>query len=398
MLDFICFSINNWEKRKARKQQFMLHLSLRRDVGKILYVEPPLNLLRLLFLPSLELKTQDNRKRWLRALSFKIESPPESKKLFIFTPLFFIPFSFRSRLIYNLNLYISLLIIKSKISRLNFENTVLWLYHPFDYKLLKWFKKRSLAIFDWAEDWAEYFIEFSHPRRRHVSYLEKKMVKDVDIVFVVSKKLLERAKNINDNSYQILDGTMPEIFANYDRRIPLEIKNIVHPMLGYVGTIFKRLDLDLIAELSEKLPRCSIVLIGNILLPSEELINIRRNNVFLLGGRKYEELPNYMMNFDVCILPYIPVLDTSPPTKIYDYLATGKPIVSTYLPALEDFGNLIKLAHTKEEFIRLAREAVNEDDAQIQNRRLQKAKESSWSFRAEEIMNIITEVSLEKKS
>lgn len=389
MIDFVCFSINNWEKRWARKQQFMLHLSLRQDTGHVLYVDPPLNLFRLLFLPFTELKTDDQRKRWRRALHFQIEPLGEPGKLFIFTPVFLIPFSFRCQFIYNLNLYISFLILRPKIEKLGFKDSVIWLYHPFDYKLLRWFRNKLLVVFDWAEDWAQYFTEFSPARRKYVASLEEKIIREADIVFVVSKELLERAKKINDNSYQILDGTTPEIFNNYNGRIPEELENIPRPLVGYVGTLFRRFDLDLIAELSKKLPHCSIVLVGNILLPSEELIKIRQNNIFLLGGKGYNELPNYMMNFDVCILPYIPLPQTSPPTKIYDYLATGKPVVSTYLPALEDFSSLIKLAHTKEEFISFVSEALHENDAKIRSERLKKAEENSWFKRTEEIINII---------
>src|SRR3990172_4379151 len=113
----ICFSLNKGEKRRARKQQFMLHLSLREDVDKVLYVEPPLNFFRLLFLPFLELNSKENRNRWARALNFKIENSCESRKLFIFTPVFFIPFSFRLQLLYNLNLYISFLTVKFRTKR-----------------------------------------------------------------------------------------------------------------------------------------------------------------------------------------------------------------------------------------------------------------------------------------
>lgn len=391
MFDIICFSQNNWEMRRARKQQFMLHLSLRLDVGKVLYVEPSLNLFHLLFLPLRELKTRDNRKRWLRALNFKIECLGESEKLFIYTPVFLLPFSFRFQFIYNLNLYIVFLIIKSKIRRIDFKNIVLWIYHPFDYKLLKWFKNRLVAIFDWVECWAEYFTEFSLKRRRYVSDLEKKIIKGADIVFVVSQALLELAKKINNNSYQVLDGTIPEIFARYDGRIPDEMRGIPHPILGYAGSVFRRVDIDLIAELGIKLPRCSIVLVGNILFPPEKLIKIKQKNIFLLGGKSYDELPNYMMNFDVCILPYIPALHTPPPTKIYDYFATGKPVVSTYLLEVEDFSNLVKLAHSKEEFISFVNEALNENDEDIRKRRLEKAKENSWFIRANEIMALIKE-------
>jgi len=392
MMDFICFSLNNWEERKARKQQFMLALSLREDVSKVLYVEPPLNFFRLLLLPFLELRTLANRKRWLRALKFRIENLADSQKLFIFTPVFFIPFSFRVQSIYNLNCYFSYLIVKLKIRKLDFKNIVLWLYHPFDYCLLRWFKEKKVSCFDWAEDWAAYFEEFHSKKRRKVHSLEEKIIKGADIIFVVSKFLLERAKKINSNSYQILDGTTPEIFANFDGKIPDDMRSIRHPILGFSGTVFHRLDIDLIRELSLYLPDCSIVLVGNVLLRKRELEKINRDNIFLLGAKEYKQLPAYLMNFDACLVPYIISTFTSPPTKIYDYLATGKPIIATSSPELEGFGNLIGLAKTKEQFIASVRDSLCEDDPNLRSLRIKKAYENSWLKRTDELIGIIKTV------
>lgn len=389
-LSFICFSQNNWEKRRARKQQFMLHLSLREDVDKVLYVEPPLNLFRPLFFPISELRTKENRKRWLRALRSKIEPLPDSKKLFIFTPIFLIPFSFRFQFIYDLNRYISFLSLKSKIRRLGFNNVVLWLYHPFDYCLLGWFKAKVASCFDWAENWAEYFTELPPEKREYIAGMEDRMVKETDVVFVVSKLLLERALRINNNSYQILDGTIPEIFFNYDGAVPDEMKNMPHPVVGYTGTVYKRVDIDLIRELSEKLPRASIILLGNVLLSPGDMTGINESkNVFFLGGRDYNELPRYMMNFDVCILPYITSSVNPSPTKMYDYLATGKPIISTSIPEIEGFKNCIKIAGSREEFIEFVKESLRENSPELQKMRKRKAKENSWLSRTDEIMDII---------
>ncbi|MEF9438616.1 MAG: hypothetical protein L0922_07775, partial [Candidatus Mariimomonas ferrooxydans] len=69
----------------------MLHLSQRDDVEKVMYIEPPVNLFRLLLLPFSELKTGDGRRRWSRALMFRSERL--SDKLYLNTPLFFIPSS-----------------------------------------------------------------------------------------------------------------------------------------------------------------------------------------------------------------------------------------------------------------------------------------------------------------
>jgi len=385
---FICFSTDNWEKRRARKQQFMLHLSQREDVGKILYIEPPLNFFRLLILPLCELKTYENRKRWARALKAKTEAL--SDKLFLFTPVFFIPFSFRLRFIYNLNLFFCLHTLRAKAGKLNLENIVLWLYHPFSHSLLKWFKERVLSVFDWAEDWAEYFTEYSPGKQKFISDLEESTVKDADIVFVVSRMLWERAKRINPASYQILDGTIPELFDNYDGKAPDAIKDISRPVIGYAGSLFRRVDLDLIGQLSEELPLCSIVLVGNILFSRERIAKIsQKNNIFLLGGKSYDELPGYMMNFDVCILPYIPSAATSPPTKMYDYLATGKPIVSSSLSSLDSFQDCIKIAGSNKEFIELVKGSLRADTPALVTLRKERARKNSWRSRADEIMKII---------
>jgi glycosyltransferase involved in cell wall biosynthesis len=84
---------------------------------------------------------------------------------------------------------------------------------------------------------------------------------------------------------------------------------------------------------------------------------------------------------------------TSPPTKIFDYLATGKPIVSTALPALEDFRDCVRLAASPDEFVRLLKEALVENDAALREKRKQRARENSWAARAEEIMSVIERIS-----
>jgi len=344
---------------------------------------------------TVELNTQKNRKRWLRALSLNIECL--SNKLYLFTPIFIIPFSFRIQSIYNLNLYFSYLCIRSKLKTLGFKNIVLWIYHPFDYCLLNYFKERIFSCFDWAEEWAEYFIEYSRKKRRVVKVLEDKIIAGVDAVFAVSKRLLETAKNINNNSYQICDGTVPEIFLKADKKLPRDMKGIKKPIIGYAGTIYLRVDLNLINELSDMFPECSFVFVGDVLLKPADISRLKeKKNIFFLGGKAYSELPNYLTNFNVCILPYIPIPYTSPPTKIYDYFATGKPVVSTYLPELKNLDNLIKLARTKEEFINFVKESLNENNPDIRKMRIEKAKNNSWSVRTEEIMNIILRIMGEK--
>lgn len=375
----------------------MLHLSLRDDVGKVMYVEPPLNLFRLLIFPFSELKTAENRCRWKRALRFKVERLPESKKIFIYTPFFIIPFSFKLQSIYNLNLYISYLIITFKIDRLGFNNSVLWLYHPFDFPLLTWFRERVLSVFDWAEEWGEYFIEYSERKREKIRALEENIIKNADIVFVVSQKLLEKAQKSNKNSYRMLDGTVYENFQKNPEHVPEDIKYIKKPILGYLGTINERVDMDLLEFISKELPYTSLVLIGDIHYRRIDISRFKRcnsenDNIYFLGGKSYEELGNYTRFFDVCILPYKPALSTFIfPTKIFDYLATGAPIVSTNVMDIERFKDYLYIANAKEEFINCIKLALNERSHELSKMRLEIAQENSWGKRVTQIMEYLKE-------
>jgi len=360
MKDFVCFSINNWEKRKARKQQFALHLSQRDDVGKVLYVEPALNFFRLIFFPFSELRGEENKKRWKRALKFCIE--PITEKLFLYTPVRFLPLNFRFQFIYDCNLVVIYQILKKRLRKEEFSNVVLWLYHPMDYKLLKIFKDRVLSIFDWAERWGDYFIELKPQRRKEVVELEQKMAEGVDIVFAVSKGLLNRAQKVNTNSYRMLDGTVYEVFQGPNKEVPEDIKNIKKPILGYLGTINERVD---ISRLKSK------------------------ENIYFLGGKFFEELGAYAQCFDVCVLPYRVDLVMGFPTKVLDYLATGKPIVSTHLVGIEAFEEMIIVSHSASEFIENTRKALNENDSGQMEARLKKAQENTWDRRVAEISDKI---------
>lgn len=399
MLDFICFSINNWEKRRARKQQFMLYLAKRDDVGKVLYIEPPLNFWRLILFFPKELKTSDDIQRWKRALKFKFEVQPDTSKLFVFTPIFFIPFGFKINFLYKLNMFLVQKIILTKAKVLGFDNFILWLYNPLDYFLLQAIKKRVLAVFDWAEDWPLYFRDYSLRVRSLLGFGQQSCIKGCDIVFTVSNHLLERAKKINSSVFRILDATAPEYFQESAIIIPKDIKDIAAPIIGYVGTISHRFDAGLVLELNRRIPAASIVLIGRILFFTKQIKELRcKKNVYFLGEREYSQIPSYIQHFDVCISPYLTEYTKSIPTKIYDYLACGKPVVSTFIRELEEFNDYIILVRDNEQFIKAVIDILNNEKLDLQEKCKKFIQENSWSNRVDDIMRIIKEKLKEKKS
>jgi hypothetical protein len=387
-LNFICFSINNWEKRKARKQQFMTHLSQRDDVGEVLYVEPPMNILRLLFFWFSELSNPDNRLRWKRALT--VSRKPLTDKLSIYTPLFFLPFSSRIQAIHNINLRISTLILKRRLTHWDFGSTVIWIYHPFDYILLSLFPVRALSVFDWAEEWSVYFTEFSDARRRQIRLLEEQIIKAVDIVFVCSQRMISLAQPLNKNSYHILDGTIYGQFQHKPAELPADIRDIPRPIVGYLGTINRRIDLNLLERLAAACPQVSFVYIGDVHYQYLDISPLQAHgNVHFLRGKDYSELGIYASCTDVWILPYKPELTPSSPTKIFDYLATGKPTVSTDLIEIQRFKDIIYIAKDNDSFVLLTGAALKESSEELRNKRQLTARKNSWDARANEIMDII---------
>jgi len=388
MLSFICFSVNNWEKRKARKQQFMLALSKREDVDIVLYVEPPLNFWRLLLLPVSELSTKENRNRWGRALKGKTKKI--NKKLFIYTSVFFIPFFHRFQWIYNINRYFSYIRVRELLNKIEIEKPVVWLYHPFDYKLIDWFREKKASVFDWAEEWADYFIEFSSKKKIKIKKLEENIMKSVDIVFTVSEDLKNKARQLNSNSYHLFDGTVYEVFQKENYDTPEDIKDIPSPIAGYLGSINERVDVNLMKKIAVRLPYVSFIFIGCIHKNRTNIKELKKyDNIYFIGPKEYKELGDYAHCFDICILPYVTNLFMGFPTKLLDYLATGKPIVTTSLQHLEKIKNYLNIAHSNSEFIDLIGKSLKEKNEEKKKNRLQAAKDNTWEKRAKEIIEKI---------
>jgi hypothetical protein len=117
-------------------------------------------------------------------------------------------------------------------------------------------------------------------------------------------------------------------------------------------------------------------------------------NLFWMGGRDYQQLPHYVAAFDVCMMCFAMNASTQfiNPTKGLEYMATGKPVISTPVrDVLRQWSDIVYVAKNAEEFIAAAEKALNEpDEARIQ-RGLQLAKESSWENTVESMQRLIKE-------
>jgi len=294
-----------------------------------------------------------------------------------------------------------------RISRvLNLQNVVIWSYDPMFIKNLEIIAQRvkyKLFVFDAVDDWRPHsaFKRFRNKLERNYSIIRN----DADLIFTVSKNLKDELFSArNHDIYWVPNGVEVDRFTAALKYPPARMQDIPHPIIGYQGIIQDRFDIDLVKYVAEKNPDKSIVLVGG---RNESRFSFGHGwksfNKFLelqLGGYKniyllpfvpYEQLPQYINQFDIGIVPHkLNLLTRSMnPLKIYEYLACGKPVVATDNKDMEQFGDLIYVGRTQEEFNQQIQLAFKEDNEMLRKARVDSLTDDTWTARERVMMDYV---------
>ena len=167
------------------------------------------------------------------------------------------------------------------------------------------------------------------------------------------------------------------------------------PVLGYTGTVHgDRVDVELVRAVAAAWPG-SVVLVGPDLLGPADAARLDGPNVHRVGSVPYTDVPGIMAGFDVCIVPHRMTAFTESlnPIKLWEYLAAGKPVVSTDVAGFRDFPDLVSLARTAAEFVAAAHAAVGEVGTDAGHARAAArravARENSWDRRVDEVERVV---------
>jgi glycosyltransferase involved in cell wall biosynthesis len=115
----------------------------------------------------------------------------------------------------------------------------------------------------------------------------------------------------------------------------------------------------------------------------------QRHNLHYLGERTYDEIPGYLRGFDVCLIPYRTASGIyANPVKFREYQAAGKPIVATLLPEVLQFGELVRITVTGDEFVDRIEQCLSEDPS-FAERRIASMRGQAWPSRAAELAHIL---------
>ncbi len=314
-----------------------------------------------------------------------------SGKIVAYTPTY-LPFGGRSERIDRLNRYI----IDSIVSPYANKPFVLMVNCPQEktIKLVDTIRDRAvLTIFDWSDDYSEF--SSSRAEKERTEEICAYCCKMSDIVLCVNEKLLEKAKKIHDNAYVIRNATNVFTFSGSDMKagIPPALMALKRPIVGYVGYLVRsRLDEELIDFLALSRPEWQFVLMGPRMEPLPLGTRVPgRPNVHILPAVPYRSYPACLSAFDVCILPnrINAYTDGNDPIKIYDYLASGTPVVATPTSGTERFRGLIPCSESKEGFLELVEAAIGKDSVDQKKMRLEAGREHSWQERMKEFFKII---------
>lgn len=163
------------------------------------------------------------------------------------------------------------------------------------------------------------------------------------------------------------------------------------PVLGYLGLVDARLDVDLVLSVARARRDWDVVLLG----PTDAAPDPRLSaepNLRLVPGVPYARLPEALAAFDVAILPYVrnDLTRSINPLKLREYLASGKPIVATSLPEVARFAPEVSIADTRDDFVSAVESAL-EGPRDRRSQRAALLAADSWDARAERFLAFIEE-------
>lgn len=170
--------------------------------------------------------------------------------------------------------------------------------------------------------------------------------------------------------------------ARTAEREPDDQRELPHPRLGFFGVIDERMDLGLLAAIADAEPSWQLVMVGPVVKIDPEALP-KRPNIHWIGQRSYDELPAYIAGWDVAIMPFACNRATEfiSPTKTLEYLAAGRPVVSTPIAdVVEPYGreNLVRIAASAPAFVAAVAAALAEDPAPRRARADAMLAQTSW--------------------
>ncbi len=264
-----------------------------------------------------------------------------------------------------------------------------WFYTPMAYPLAAGLSPRGI-VYDCMDE----LSAFKNAPRQLVQR-ENALFKAADLVFTGGRSLYKAKKDRHPNVHCFPSSVDARHFSRAAKDHPAQA-HLPRPRLGWCGVIDERVDLALVQALADARPHWQIVMVGPIVKIDPDSVP-RRPNIHWLGQQSYDDLPEFISGWDVCLLPFALNEATRfiSPTKTLEYMACGRPSVSTPIcDVREPYSRWVAIAQSHDEFI-AACDRVLQWDRAAQERHAaclaQVVSETSWDATAQAMATLIVQ-------
>lgn len=272
-----------------------------------------------------------------------------------------------------------------------FNGAIQWFYTPMIAPAMLGAFQEHAVVYDCMDELAQFRFAPKElvPRERY-------LLARADVVFAGGSMLADAKRRYHEQVHCFGCGVDADHFAAARAEstvIPAALTARSGPVLGYIGVIDERLDYALIAHLAEHMPDATVAMVGPVVKVDPRDLP-RRENILYLGQQPYQQLPAFLKGFDVCLMPFAlnKATEHINPTKTLEYLATGKPVVSTPITdVVRNFAQQVVIAESAREYVEAVRQAIVAPDAERQQRGLTRALDASWEAITQEMSRLMDE-------
>ncbi len=375
----VCLSTSNWHPFPTRKQHVMSRLSN----AEILYFDPTITIIAPL---------KDKKCRH-RLFAWRKEGDKVTDNITVYALPPVLPFFNKFRFINKINQSMIARYVRKRMKKHGFENPVLWCYSPTSCDAVDKIHHSAL-VYDCVDRHSAYkgMIDVAT-----VDGMERDLASKANQVFATASGLAETLSKYNAGTVMLPNGVKFEHFnsaAGGNLPIPEDVKDLPRPIIGFSGMLQECIDYDAVEEIAKKRPDWSVVLVGGT-LPGVNLDYLKKYpNIHFLGMKPYGEMPAYIGAFDVCLNVFRSgdlSKDVSP-LKFFEYLASGKPVVSTPQPdQVLDYADSVYIAHKTENMVEECEKALSEPDDAKEKLRIAYGEACSWEARVGQMEEILRE-------
>jgi glycosyltransferase involved in cell wall biosynthesis len=374
---FLWLAVPPWDGVWTRQNHFALRFA--RLGAEVLYVEQPRSIYRAI-----------QQGEWFAALS-RPRIRRVEPNLEVLTLPAVIPGALRSDLIADIVGMQVGRIVSSEIQKRGWDTYICWNRIPLSAHILPHLcPAPEHIIYDITDNYSAYA-----PRlRQRIDRRESRLLSCADLVLATSERLIPSRSKINPNIHYVPNGVDFELFAsvgNPDMPPHPTVVAMPKPVIGFVGYVADWVNLDIVEALGKRWPG-HVIMVGPIKPSLRDKIR-RIQGVQWTGFIEDRgDLPRYIQGMDVCLIPfYVNALTMDMnPLKIWEYFATGKPIVSVDLPTLEPFSDLVDIAFNVEDFVAKVEARLKQgEDPERAAKRRRIAANFSWDRLFEQITKLL---------